>query len=66
MSQEAWKEFFGGDNSKEALLQKGIELAPFLLNTTADDVNFFYDKAEELNLKAKGEKLEALFDRQCQ
>jgi len=62
MGQEPWKEFFAGDDSEGALLQKGIKLAPALLNTTADDINYLFDKAEDFNIKIKGEKLEAIFD----
>lgn len=62
MGQESWEDFFGKDDSKEVLIQKAIKLSSILVNTTADDINYLFDKAEDFNLELKGERLEAFFD----
>lgn len=62
MGQESWQDFFGKDDSKEVLIQKAIKLSSILINTTADDINYLFDKAEDFNLELKGERLEAFFD----
>jgi len=47
---------------EKVLIQKVIELTPILVETTADDINYLFDKAKDFNLKLKGERLEAFFD----
>lgn len=62
MSQECWKEFFGENDSEDVLTQKAITLSSFLINTTTDDIGYIFNKAKDLNLELKGEKLEFFFD----
>ena len=62
MGQESWEDFFGKDDSEDVLIQKAIELSSILINTTVDDINYLFDKAEDFSLELKGERLEAFFD----